>query len=110
MIKVVSFLYRNPAMTHEEFVRYWIDVHAPLCKGLLPQMRGYRASFPSGDEWPGNRAPYDGLIEQWFDDADAARSDFNGPFQTEERQQSSERLIDIQRSDYMIMYDVDVPC
>ena len=30
MIRLVTLLKRKPGTTHEEFMRYWIDVHGPL--------------------------------------------------------------------------------
>ena len=30
MIKSVSLLTRNAGLSHEEFVKHWLEVHAPL--------------------------------------------------------------------------------
>ena len=40
MIKSVSLLTRKPGMTHAQFVRHWVDVHAPLARGV-PGLRRY---------------------------------------------------------------------
>ena len=49
MIKIVTFIRRNLNFTHEEFVDYWKNVHAPMCKSRLPGLRKYTGSFPTGD-------------------------------------------------------------
>ena len=58
MIKSVSLLTRKAGMTHAQFVRHWVDVHAPLARGV-PELRRYvqshiveertRPDIPSSD-------------------------------------------------------------
>jgi EthD domain len=40
MIKSVSLLTRRPELTHEQFVRHWVEIHAPLAHAV-PGMRRY---------------------------------------------------------------------
>jgi len=72
MIKLFELWTRRPDMTHEEAVRHWTEVHAPLVKktfgdkivkyvtnvGLPLDTRGWSRS-----EAP----PYDGIAEFWID-------------------------------------------
>src|SRR5262249_53460559 len=39
MIKSISLLTRKAWMTHDQFVRHWVEVHAPLA--LVPGLRRY---------------------------------------------------------------------
>ena len=71
MIKSLSLLTRRPELTHEEFVRHWLDIHAPLAHAV-PGVRRYvqnhirderhRADIPTTD------VAVDGVAELWFDD------------------------------------------
>ena len=74
MIKSIGLLTRKDGMTHEEFVRHWVDVHAPLAHAV-PGLRRYvqshiveerrRADIPAID------LEIDGIAELWYDDREA---------------------------------------
>jgi len=74
VIKSVSLLTRKPGMTHAQFVRHWVDVHAPLARGV-PGLRRYvqshiveermRPDIPSSD------VEVDGIAELWYDDRES---------------------------------------
>lgn len=74
MIKTLSLLTRRPEPTHEQFVRHWVDIHAPLAHAV-PGVRRYvqnhivderhRPDIPTTD------VEVDGVAELWFDDRDA---------------------------------------
>ena len=40
MIKSLSLLTRRPELSHAEFVRHWLDIHAPLAHAV-PGVRRY---------------------------------------------------------------------
>jgi len=40
MIKSISLLTRNDNITHEQFVKHWLEVHGPLAHAV-PGMRRY---------------------------------------------------------------------
>ncbi|HZT89134.1 MAG TPA: EthD family reductase [Stellaceae bacterium] len=71
MIKSLSLLTRKPDLTHEEFMRHWVEVHAPLAHAV-PGLRRYvqnhiveertRPDIPTAD------VAIDGIAELWFDD------------------------------------------
>lgn len=72
MIKMVALVNKKKDMDKEDFVRYWIDVHAPLEK-KWPGLKRYVISTTIkvlGGEGP----EYDGMAELWFEDEDALKS------------------------------------
>ena len=78
MIKSLSLLTRRPELTHEEFVRHWLDIHGPLAL-KVPGVRRYVQSHiideRSRPDIPTTLVEVDGVAELWFDDLDAmARS------------------------------------
>ena len=70
--KAVILLSRRDDMTHEEFLRWWIDEHAPLA-AQLPGVR--RIVFNACTE----HDDVDGISELWFD----SRADFDAAYATE---------------------------
>ena len=74
MIKRISLLTRKAGLTHEEFVKHWLEIHGPLARNV-PGVRRYvqshilseskRADIPSSD------VEIDGIAELWYDDIDA---------------------------------------
>ena len=77
MIKVISLLKRKPEMTHDEFVRYWVDVHAPMGYAV-PGVVRYSLSKISGtlgrSDVPDIDVDCDGVAEAWFDDLESMRA------------------------------------
>jgi uncharacterized protein (TIGR02118 family) len=78
MLKIVYCVRRNPALSREEFLRYWLDEHGPLVRSLresVPSMVRYVQSHTlDGPRTDGVRAsrgsgePYDGITEVWIDE------------------------------------------
>ena len=78
MIKSLSLLTRKAGLTHEEFMRHWVEVHAPLAHAV-PGVRRYVQSHILDErtrpDIPTTAVAVDGVAELWFDDRDAmARS------------------------------------
>ena len=48
MIKSISLLTRRPELTHEEFVRHWVEIHAPLAHAV-PGVRRYVQNHIQGE-------------------------------------------------------------
>ncbi len=71
MIKSLSLLTRRPEISHEEFVRHWIEVHAPLAHAV-PGVRRYVQNHIIGERTRPDIATtevvVDGIAELWFDD------------------------------------------
>lgn len=62
MVKMVILLRRKDGWSHDEFVDYWADEHAPLVEDL-PGVRKYATSTPTAPE----KSDYDGVAELYFD-------------------------------------------
>jgi uncharacterized protein (TIGR02118 family) len=74
VIKSISMLVRTDGTTHEQFVRHWVDVHAPLAHAV-PGLRRYVQSHiveerrrPDIQALPGE---IDGIAELWYDDRES---------------------------------------
>ena len=65
---------RNPSLSREEFLRYWLDEHGPLVRSLresVPSMVRYVQSHTldgvdAGGAARGAGEPYDGITEVWL--------------------------------------------
>lgn len=69
MIKRASLLARKPGMTHEEFVKHWAEVHAPLARAC-PGISRYTLTIIKSSSTRKDVAPLDaqvdGIAELWF--------------------------------------------
>jgi len=74
MIKSISLLTRKAGLTHEQFMRHWVDVHAPLAHAV-PGLRRYVQSHireePQRPDIPTTKLTIDGIAELWYDDREA---------------------------------------
>jgi uncharacterized protein (TIGR02118 family) len=72
MIKYVNVLVREEGWSHEEFLERWTGDHADLAADL-PGLQKYATSVPRDPE----RAGADGIVELYFEDADALAAAFD---------------------------------
>jgi uncharacterized protein (TIGR02118 family) len=76
MIKFLSLLTRKDGTTHEEFVRHWLEIHAPLAHAV-PGIRRYVQSHITGTrsrpDIPDTDVEVDGIAELWYDDLATAQ-------------------------------------
>ena len=82
MIKSLTLLTRKAELTHEEFMRHWVEIHAPLAR-KVPGIRRYvqthlleerkRPDIPSSD------VEIDGIAELWYDDQESMRKALASP-------------------------------
>jgi len=74
VIKSISLLTRKAGLSHADFVRHWLDIHAPLAHAV-PGLRRYVQSHIRGErtrpDIPTTEVAVDGIAETWFDDAEA---------------------------------------
>jgi uncharacterized protein (TIGR02118 family) len=74
MIKSVSLLVRKDGMTHEQFMKHWVQIHGPLALNV-PGLRRYVQSHIRDErrrgDIPAIGVEVDGIAETWYDDADA---------------------------------------
>ncbi len=72
MIKRASLLARKPGQTREEFLKHWLEVHAPIAHGI-PGIFKYtctvvtKSSFRKDGPEP-MEVEVDGIAEMWFTD------------------------------------------
>jgi uncharacterized protein (TIGR02118 family) len=73
MIKSISLLTRRPELTHEAFVRHWVEVHAPLAHAV-PRLRRYVQSHIVAERTRPDIGTIDleidGIAELWYDSLD----------------------------------------
>jgi uncharacterized protein (TIGR02118 family) len=71
MIKSVGLLTRKDGLSHEEFVKHWYEVHAPLAHAV-PGVRRYVQSHILAErtrpDIPASEVEIDGIAELWYDD------------------------------------------
>jgi uncharacterized protein (TIGR02118 family) len=74
MIKSLSLLTRRPELSHAEFVRHWVEIHAPLAHavpGLRRYVQNHIVDERSRPDIPTTEVAVDGVAELWFDDREA---------------------------------------
>ena len=71
MIKSISLLTRRPELSHDQFVRHWIEIHAPLAHAV-PGVRRYVQNHIVDErhraDIPTTEVAVDGVAELWYDD------------------------------------------
>jgi uncharacterized protein (TIGR02118 family) len=71
MIKTIGLLTRKDGVTHEDFVKHWLEVHAPLAHAV-PEVRRYVQSHVVEErrrpDIPTTNVEIDGIAELWYDD------------------------------------------
>lgn len=76
MIKLISLLNRKEGMSKDEFMRAWVDEHAPMAASV-PGLRRYVLSFildePRRPDVTAEDYSADGIAELWFDDEEAMK-------------------------------------
>ena len=83
MIKFTILLRRHPALSHEAFVVYHRETHAPLFRAL-PEVRRHVRRYVQCHTVPllvPGLPPvrFDGITELWFDDVAALQAVFTAP-------------------------------
>lgn len=70
MIKSVGLLTRKHGLSHEEFVKHWYEIHAPLAHAV-PGVRRYVQSHILAErtrpDIPATDVEIDGIAEIWYD-------------------------------------------
>jgi uncharacterized protein (TIGR02118 family) len=71
MIKTIGLLTRKDDWTHEQFMKHWVEIHAPLAHAV-PGLRRYVQNHITGertrDDIAATAVEIDGIAELWFDD------------------------------------------
>jgi uncharacterized protein (TIGR02118 family) len=71
MIKTIGLLTRKDGWTHEQFMKHWVEIHAPLALAV-PGLRRYVQNHIQAERRRADIAEtnleIDGIAELWFDD------------------------------------------
>jgi uncharacterized protein (TIGR02118 family) len=82
MIKTIGLLTRKDGWTHEQFMKHWVEIHAPLALAV-PGLRRYVQNHIRGEraraDIPETQLDIDGIAELWFDDQAAADAAAQSP-------------------------------
>ncbi|MGZ6371726.1 MAG: EthD domain-containing protein [Bdellovibrionota bacterium] len=69
VIKRASLLQRKPGISHQEFVKHWVEIHAPMARAC-PGIGRYALTIIKSASTRKDVAPYeiqvDGIAELWF--------------------------------------------
>ena len=69
VIKRASLLQRKPGISYEEFVKHWVEIHAPMARAC-PGIGRYTLTIVKSSSTRKDVAPYeiqvDGIAELWF--------------------------------------------
>ena len=71
MIKTIGLLTRKDDWTHTQFMKHWVEIHAPLAHAV-PGLRRYVQNHLRGERRRADietiELEIDGIAELWFDD------------------------------------------
>ena len=71
MIKSIGLLTRKDGMSHDQFMKHWVEIHAPLARAV-PGLRRYVQSHIVAErtrtDIPATAVDIDGIAELWYDD------------------------------------------
>jgi uncharacterized protein (TIGR02118 family) len=74
MIKSIGLLTRKDGLSHEDFVKHWLEIHAPLAREV-PGVRRYVQSHILAErtrpDIPTTNVEIDGIAELWYDNREA---------------------------------------
>lgn len=118
MVKLFALLRRNPAMSFEEFVAHWRDVHGPLIASE-PTLARHIVRY---EQHPRHRPDplsgtdgVDGVAVQWFESIDDFAGFIGEPAYAELIAPDERRFLDVERIEFVIteeptvVIDGDVP-
>ena len=82
MIKSISLLTRKAGLTHEQFVKHWVEVHAPLAHavpGLRRYVQAHIVEERRRPDIPAHEIAVAGIAELWYDDPESMRRAMASP-------------------------------
>jgi uncharacterized protein (TIGR02118 family) len=71
MIKTIGLLTRKDGWSHEQFMKHWVEVHAPLAHavpGLRRYVQNHIRDVRARADIAETAIEIDGVAELWFDD------------------------------------------
>lgn len=82
MIKTLTILVKRDDWTHEEFVKYWQDVHGPIALNVKQIRRYVQSEFLEEvirKDIEEIALPVDGIAEVWYDSVESMREARQSP-------------------------------
>ena len=112
MIKMTILLRRKPELSHDEFVAYHRDKHAPLFSGLAEvkqHVRRYVQCHATGEALPGlPDSRIDGSTELWFDDAAGIAAVFHSARYMATIRPDEEKFLDLHACEFLVGVENEV--
>ncbi len=106
MIKFTILLRRHPALSHEAFVTYHRQNHAPLFRDLAEvrqHVRRYVQCHTVPLSLPGlPPVRFDGITELWFDDVEALRAVFTAPSYLDVIRPDEAKFLDLAACEFVL--------
>lgn len=96
MIRLTAFLKRNPALTHEEFLDHWHNVHGPLIRDT-PELARHIVRYeqhPLTEDHGAGMGGFDGVAMQWLDSMEALFAFVAEPLYAEKLHPDERHLLD----------------
>ncbi|SEP27576.1 conserved hypothetical protein [Halogranum amylolyticum] len=90
-MRIDGTLVRKDGQSHEEFLRYWENEHAPIAKEL-PGLVKYTIDYPTAPE----KSAYDGIAQLYFEDMQALKEAFTSEA-GEKVQEDATNFIDVEQ-------------
>ncbi len=106
MIKFTILLRRKPSITHDEFVSYHREQHAPLFCGL-PEVRQHVRRYVQCHTIPASipglpPITFDGITELWFDDVAALEAVFSSQKYMETIRPDEAKFLDLHACEFVL--------
>lgn len=82
MIKTLTILVRRDDWTHEEFVKYWQDIHGPIARDIKQIRRYVQSEFLQEvirKDIEEINLPVDGIAEVWYDSIESMQEARQSP-------------------------------
>jgi uncharacterized protein (TIGR02118 family) len=106
MIKLTILLRRRADFTHELFVEYYLNHHAPMFSSLpevRQHVRRYVLSAGISDSLPGvSPVTFDAITDLWFDDPSGIGGVFGSERCMREVQSDGEKFLDFARCEFLV--------
>lgn len=71
MVKTIALLTRKAGLSHDEFMRHWVEIHTPLAHavpGLRRYVQNHILAEPTRPDIATTEVAVDGVAELWYDD------------------------------------------
>lgn len=106
-VKFIGLSKRAPTFSHDEWVRYWIEVHGPTAHGI-PEFTRYYGRYVQNYALAVELAPFgsppdfDGIVEEWLETAGDMAKCLAEPRYLETVRPDEVKFVDFARSHMML--------